>query len=168
MEALYPQRMGPADLIRAGAAAALTILLLTAGAVFWPAVARLLPFLPVAVLAWLFVLYGVSLACRREIELALTNDQLDIDVIYGRRYRKHRLSLNLNQISGFAAVADPAAYRSLTAGCVRTDCAAAPDDPGNVILLWTGDGARRSVRFTPPESFLARLMPAVRRHAIRQ
>lgn len=164
MEALYPQRMGTGDYIRAGAAAVLTLLLMAAGAVFWPLTVRLLPALPVFAAAWLLLLYGVSLSCRREVELVLTNDQLDIDVIYGRRRRRRRLSLDLNQISGFAALSGPAAYPALTAGCTRMDYAASPGDPGNVVLLWNGDGARRSVRFTPPEPFLARLMPLVRRH----
>lgn len=149
VEERYQQKRNILDYFRL-----IGFLLLTIGLValiifcFW---AYVFPFIPIIIVAWIYFGYRLFISTKREYELILTNDQLDIDMIHGKKRRKRLFTINCREVQSFFQKNNQSEYDTKTKGCTSFDCSKLPDDPLNKVIIWMEKGRPSSVIITPSE-----------------
>ncbi|MDO4563590.1 MAG: hypothetical protein Q4C12_07120 [Clostridia bacterium] len=114
-------------------------------------------FFPILALAAVAVLGAVHLTrgLRKEFEYIVTMRDIDIDIISGQRSRKRLASFNMDQMEICASVNDGEYASRINGSFTQTIHAeASKNNPNNYFAIFTKDGERTLLFFTPPEHML--------------
>ena len=113
---------------------------------------------------WVFIAFAVFFVIKRmhiEYEYALTNFDLDIDIIYGKAKRKRRFSGSVRDFEAFRKVGAPEMEHSFSSASRCVDFSGGVD--GCYEFLINQHGNKLRVVFAPNEEILAAILPQLKR-----
>ncbi len=91
---------------------------------------------------------------KKEHEYAITNNELDIDVIYNKQTRKKVISLDLKKIDVMASIKDDKHKADLERAKKTIDASDGKDDSHTYAILYTNQGELTKILMTPNEDML--------------
>lgn len=137
------------------AAVALGIVLLFVSLCF-EILAALLPLILVAICVALWYLFNrLSL----EHEYIVTNSELDIDVIYGKRRRKRVYSGELKQVEIMCHVSDHGYDADFKGAEVTRDCSSGKESDNTYMFIAPYKGKKMKIIFTPNNDIIKAMYP---------
>ena len=119
-------------------------------------------FVPVV---WLGIGFGVFMALRRlsvEYEYALTNSELDIDIIYSKSRRRRRFSGNVRDIEAFRPVGSPEMEHSFSTAVLKLDFSSGRGE-GAYEFLTSQGGKKTRIVIEPNEEILTAILSFLKR-----
>jgi len=117
---------------------------------------------------WVVLAFAVFFVFKRlyiEYEYALTNYDLDIDIIYGKAKRKRGFSGSVRDFEAFRKVGSPEMEHSFSSASRRMDFSGGVD--GCYEFLINQHGNKLRVVFAPNEEILAAILPQLKRGIFR-
>ncbi len=114
-----------------------------------------LPFIgPIIILVTLFAAVTFFNRFNKEYEYILTNNELDIDVIYNKSKRKRVITVNMKSIEIMASIHDTAKSHELQKGNKVINASDGKNGADTYAIIFSKDSALYKVLVTPNESFL--------------
>lgn len=151
-EYLIKQKKSPVDLLAQAGIVLVTAIIVFIG--FLPN----LPFLgPILILVALFSAAVLFTKFNREYEYILTNNELDIDVIYSKSRRKRVLTIDMKNIVIMASIQDGAKSQELQKGNKVINASDGENGPNTYAIVTSKDNVLYKVLITPNEAFLNEL-----------
>jgi hypothetical protein len=153
---------------RKSVAELLLIFLIAAGAI---TISYLLisfvPQLAVLIIALLYFTYRLITRFNIEYEYALTNGDLDIDIIIDKRKRKRLLSVNCKDFDAVARV-DSSQYTKEIKGCKNIkDYTSNKNNPGTWFISMREEGQHTVILFEPTEKMIKSIAAFIPRKVFR-
>ena len=118
-----------------------------------------------APLFWLIIIFFAYFIFRRlavEYEYALTNNELDIDIIYGKAKRKRGFSGNVKDIEAFRQMGSSEMEHSFSSANARLNFLGNNEGVGYEFLISRG-GKKTRITFEPNDDILAAILPYLKR-----
>jgi hypothetical protein len=118
-------------------------------------------------LLWAVIIFGTYFLFRRlniEYEYMLTNNELDIDIIYGKSRRKRIFTASVRDFEAFRKVGTPEMEHSFSGATARADYSGGPG--GHIALhefLIPHGGKRMRIIFEPNDELLSSIIPSLKR-----
>lgn len=112
---------------------------------------------PIIILGVLFGAATLFSRFNKEYEYILTNNELDIDVIFNRSKRKRVLTIDMKAIDIMASIQDDRRKSELTKGNTIINASDGKNGANTYAIITSKDGTLYKVFITPNESFLNEL-----------
>jgi hypothetical protein len=145
IEHLVKRRPNSTDMIKRSGLIFGVLLIMFLSSTFVPMIA---PFLTVGAGFGAFILHG---RLNKEYEYILTNAELDIDVIYNRRTRKHLVTLDVKGIEVMAHVSDTKHAHSMSNAQETFDYGTGAETENTYAFITTHGGKRTKFIIEPNE-----------------
>jgi len=129
--------------------------------VFFEAISIFFPLL------WAVIIFGTYFLIRRfniEYEYVLTNNELDIDIIYGKSRRKRVFSSNVRDFEAFRPTNSKEMEHGFSGAAVRADYSGGPsDNVPQYEFLVNYMSKRMRIIFEPNQDMLSSIIPHLKR-----
>jgi len=118
-------------------------------------------------LLWVFIIFITYVLFRRfniEYEYILTNNELDIDIIYGKSRRKRLFSSSVRDFEAFRRAGSTEMSHSFSGASTKADYSGGPG--ANIVqyeFLVTYKSKRMHIIFEPNEELLSSIIPHLKR-----
>ena len=113
------------------------------------------------------IIFGTYLVFRRfniEYEYILTNNELDIDIIYGKSRRKRIFSANVRDFEAFRKTGSTEMDHSFSGANAKADYSSGPGSNAPRYEFVTAyKGKRMRIVFEPNENLLSSIIPQLKR-----
>ena len=141
---------------------------LVAAAIFLMAAVMLFEALSVIFpVLWAVIVFVTYLLFRRlniEYEYMLTNNELDIDAIYGKSRRKRMFSASVRDFEGFRPVGSTEMEHSFSGAAAKADYSSGPSgNNAQYEFLAAHKGKRMCIIFEPNDDLLSSIIPHLKR-----
>ncbi|WP_070000308.1 DUF6106 family protein [Cellulosilyticum sp. I15G10I2] len=112
---------------------------------------------PILILGVLFGAAALFSKFNKEYEYILTNNELDIDVIFNRSKRKRVLTINMKAIEIMASIHDDRRKSELQKGNKVINASDGKNGANTYAIITSKDGTLYKILITPNEAFLNEL-----------
>ena len=116
---------------------------------------------------WAVIIFAVFILFRRlnvEYEYILTNNELDIDAIYGKSRRKRIFSTSVRDFEAFRQVGSTEMQHSFAAATAKEDYSSgAGGEAAQYEFLVAYKGKKMRIIFEPNEDLLSSIIPHLKR-----
>ena len=118
-------------------------------------------------LLWAAIIFAAFYAFRRfdiEYEYVLTNNEMDIDIIYGKSRRKRIFSASVRDFEAFRPVGSTEMEHSFSGANIKVDYSGGPGD--NITqyeFLANYKSKKMRILFEPNEDLLSSIIPHLKR-----
>ncbi|MDA3731053.1 hypothetical protein PBV87_06065 [Niameybacter massiliensis] len=109
---------------------------------------------PILVLAVLWLATFLSSKLKKEHEYSLTNNLLDIDVIYNKEKRKRVIELDLKEMNAMASIKDERHQDELARGQKVINASDGNGTKETYAIMYPKDGQLQKILITPNEEML--------------
>ncbi|MCL2574638.1 MAG: DUF6106 family protein [Defluviitaleaceae bacterium] len=121
-------------------------------------------FLPIL---WVATIFGAYIMFRRfdiEYEYILTNNELDIDIIYGKSRRKRIFSSSVRDFDAFRQVGSTEMQHSFSGGATKADYTGGiSPDIKQYEFITTYKSKKMHILFEPNQDLLSSIIPHLKR-----
>ena len=121
---------------------------------------------PFTFMLWFAILFGVYFVFRRlniEYEYVLTNNELDIDIIYGKSRRRRIFTANVRDFEAFRQAGGSEMEHSFSSAQARVDYSSGVGGGDKYELLVNHKGKKMRIIFEPNEDLLSSIIPFLKR-----
>ena len=140
---------------------------LVLAALFLMTLAMMIPtlnfFWPVFFVAIVFGTYFMFRRFNIEYEYVLTNNELDIDIIYGKSRRKRIFSANVRDFEAFRRIGSAEMEHSFSSANAKADYSSGPGGGTTYEFLVAYKGKKMRIIFEPNEDLLSSMIPYLKR-----